>query len=328
MNNQRTTADIEREIEDILLEYMSYPTYTRQTTSNNERGFTNAQLNTIINTMDRYNRNMQTYNQNMQQYLVFLQNQRVSDPETTRPIRNPYRSSRTNTGNAANNIYENTFTTLLSSFYRPRNMHRRPISSDRALTEGEINSNITVLEYNTEEFSEVRCPITWEDFSEGEQIYKINSCGHIFKKEPLLQWFSQHNHCPVCRGNVITNAVNNRVQPQTNLFTESATIANESSELNNIGNNTYNTINRIEDSNSSNINQYNTNNNSVNNSFRNNDLSNNSYSILRENANNIMNTLLNGLFNTSDTIQTFTIDLPIYYDLSGGNVYFDVSMNR
>jgi hypothetical protein len=327
MNNQRTSADIEREIEDILLEYMSYPTYTRQTTASNERGFNNSQLNAIINTMDRYNRNMQTYNQNMQQYLAFLQNQRVTEPETTRPMRNPYRSGRANHANTTNNIYENTFTTLLSSFYRPRNMHRRPISSDRALTTEEIHNCATVLEYNTELFSETRCPITWADFEEGEEIYKINRCGHIFKKEPLLQWFSQHNHCPVCRGNVNTDAVNNAVQSQSNLVTETARISNDRGEMNN-RDNIYNTINHIEDSNSS-INQYNTNNdNLVNTSFRNNDLSNNSYSILRENTNYLINTLLNGLFNTSDTIQTFTIDLPIYYDVSGGDVYFDVSMNR
>jgi hypothetical protein len=307
MNNQRTTADIEREIEDILLEYMSYPTYTRQTTSNNERGFTNAQLNTIINTMDRYNRNMQTYNQNMQQYLVFLQNQRVPEPETTRPIRNPYRSGRTNTGNAANNIYENTFTTLLSSFYRPRNMHRRPISTDRALTEGEINSNITVLEYNTEEFSEVRCPITWEDFSEGEQIYKINSCGHIFKKEPLLQWFSQHNHCPVCRGNVITNAI---ITPSTSHTTEHPALDNADTMI------STNSTNRHRDLSNNYID------NRVNSASRNRNLVDNRIAngenTIRSNATTILDTLLNGLFsNTSESMQTFVFDIPIYYDVSG-----------
>jgi hypothetical protein len=316
MNNQRTTADIEREIEDILLEYMSYPTYTRQSSTNNESGFTNAQLNTIINTMDRYNRTMQTYNQNMQQYLVFLQNQRVPEPETTRPTRNPYRSGRTNTGNAANNIYENTFTTLLSSFYRPRNMHRRPISSDRALTEGEINSHITVLEYNNNEFSEMRCPITWEDFSEGEQIYKINSCGHIFKKEPLLQWFSQHNHCPVCRGNVITNAI---ITPSTSHTTEHPTLDNAdtiiSTNSTNSTNSTTNT-NRPRDLSNNYID------NRVNNPSRNRSLVDNRIAngenTIRSNATTILDTLLNGLFsNTSESMQTFVFDIPIYYDMSG-----------
>jgi hypothetical protein len=307
MNNQRTTADIEREIEDILLEYMSYPTYTRQSSTNNERGFTNAQLNTIINTMDRYNRTMQTYNQNMQQYLVFLQNQRVPEPETTRPTRNPYRSGRTNTGNAANNIYENTFTTLLSSFYRPRNMHRRPISSDRALTEGEINSHITVLEYNTEEFSEVRCPITWEDFSEGEQIYKINSCGHIFKKEPLLQWFSQHNHCPVCRGNVITSGA---IQSQSSIREDANS---DNTNLNDININNTNSNRDVSNNNLDGIlHDRSRNTNIVNNRIANGE------NTIRSNATTILDTLLNGLFsNTSESVQTIVFDFPIYYDMSG-----------
>jgi hypothetical protein len=43
------------------------------------------------------------------------------------------------------------------------------------------------------------CPISMEDFVEGEEILEINACSHMFKKSHLARWFAQHSTCPVCR---------------------------------------------------------------------------------------------------------------------------------
>ena len=43
------------------------------------------------------------------------------------------------------------------------------------------------------------CPITYERFSEGDRLGRINRCGHLFSETALRQWLRQHNTCPICR---------------------------------------------------------------------------------------------------------------------------------
>jgi hypothetical protein len=39
-----------------------------------------------------------------------------------------------------------------------------------------------------------------EDFVENEEVCQIKQCGHVFKKNSIMRWFSaSHVHCPVCR---------------------------------------------------------------------------------------------------------------------------------
>ena len=44
-----------------------------------------------------------------------------------------------------------------------------------------------------------RCPITMEDFEEGDRLIQLIPCGHAFKDEPIINWFQEHVRCPVCR---------------------------------------------------------------------------------------------------------------------------------
>jgi len=43
------------------------------------------------------------------------------------------------------------------------------------------------------------CPISLEPFSEDDTVAVIRQCGHIFKQNQLIQWFSSNCRCPVCR---------------------------------------------------------------------------------------------------------------------------------
>jgi len=43
------------------------------------------------------------------------------------------------------------------------------------------------------------CPITLEEFQEGEQVCKIRHCGHTFRKDAITNWFNGNVRCPVCR---------------------------------------------------------------------------------------------------------------------------------
>ena len=50
------------------------------------------------------------------------------------------------------------------------------------------------------------CPITQEEFSSNDQVTIIKNCGHIFNTHAVTNWLYQHQTCPVCRYNILTNS--------------------------------------------------------------------------------------------------------------------------
>jgi len=66
------------------------------------------------------------------------------------------------------------------------------------LSRARINEATRIIRWDTS-MNETHCPITWEDFTEGEEIRQIRHCSHIFKNTALLNWLRTHNICPVCR---------------------------------------------------------------------------------------------------------------------------------
>lgn len=53
--------------------------------------------------------------------------------------------------------------------------------------------------YSSDEFNETHCPITHEEFQDGETVCQIRHCSHIFRRSALMRWFDTHTTCPVCR---------------------------------------------------------------------------------------------------------------------------------
>ena len=49
--------------------------------------------------------------------------------------------------------------------------------------------------------ADVSCGITLDPLEEGE-VAVVLKCKHVYKEESILEWFRQHNTCPVCRKNV------------------------------------------------------------------------------------------------------------------------------
>ena len=54
--------------------------------------------------------------------------------------------------------------------------------------------------------SETRCAISFDDFTPGEEIARLHTCGHYFKKIPLQTWLQRRRHCPVCRRPVLSSS--------------------------------------------------------------------------------------------------------------------------
>ena len=63
------------------------------------------------------------------------------------------------------------------------------------------DSSNNILTYTT-------CPISLEEFRDGEPLIRINHCGHIFKAFELQRWFLRNTKCPSCRYDIRTQNTN------------------------------------------------------------------------------------------------------------------------
>ena len=70
------------------------------------------------------------------------------------------------------------------------------------------------------------CPISLEDFQEGESITRIRECLHEFKTPHLNRWFLRSSRCPVCRWNLLSHPTtrSNRSRSNSQLIVQNTTI--------------------------------------------------------------------------------------------------------
>jgi hypothetical protein len=66
-------------------------------------------------------------------------------------------------------------------------------------TANQLNAALETITYAQSARSHSRCPITLEDFVEGDQVTRIRPCGHMFQTQSIRNWFSNRVRCPVCR---------------------------------------------------------------------------------------------------------------------------------
>ena len=148
---------------------------------------------------------------------------------------------RERTTDNTNHINETTTSTLLSYILRMPNTNSAT-SPQTSLNNTQINARTRIIVYDSS-MNDTRCPISLDDFVPGEEILQINFCGHIFKKNVLLEWFMRNTHCPVCRHNLASVSVSapaSNLRPPTRLNHRYTTIdpsyAEESNMYSNAGN--------------------------------------------------------------------------------------------
>ena len=108
-----------------------------------------------------------------------------------------------------------SFNNLMPSQIRRGFIYTQLMDRDEApigLTSEQIESCTTLVQYDTS-MNEIRCPITWDAFEQGQNVLEINNCRHIFGQNALMEWFQNHSICPVCRTNV-TQLRTNETSPQ------------------------------------------------------------------------------------------------------------------
>jgi hypothetical protein len=198
MNNEQ----LNREIETLLTSYIndllqpreeptSIPTSipasipaTRPASGADER-LTNRRYYTMMTELIHdYNANIQLYQQNIRDLIQCINNIPPLQTAAPAPAQTPF----------------TTTTTLFSYFLQPT--QPAATANTQGLLTEQIEQHTTMVTYN-EDMNETRCPICLEDFEIGEQVCKINACGHFFKRTGLMRWFERNTHCPVCRCDVL-----------------------------------------------------------------------------------------------------------------------------
>lgn len=151
------------------------------------------------NVIDDYHSQMRMYQENIRTILDITQN---FLPQT----RNPPQSQSQGNGNnnnfwrdlLRNNTYSVEIERILPSLFT--NTNNPPTAS-------QISSATTIFTYdisNSPLISNV-CPISLEEFQDGEQLTRIIRCGHVFKTTELSRWFIRNAHCPSCRHDIRRN---------------------------------------------------------------------------------------------------------------------------
>ena len=90
------------------------------------------------------------------------------------------------------------------------------------LNSGDISANITNLIYSdiAETTTQTICPFTQDNFSNNDEISRINPCGHIFTRSHLNRYLTNFDYrCPVCRRDLRReNDIENPVNSTNNLI--------------------------------------------------------------------------------------------------------------
>lgn len=136
-----------------------------------------------------YQQNMRNYQHNMYDYIALVESE----------MRHRYRRS--------DRIYRRStqqteswprFTTTTNDLFSRFADHFQNVVV--APTENQIaNATRSIVFNDNTEYLNTNCPITLENFTEGDEITQIINCGHVFHGPAIQNWFRTNVHCPVCR---------------------------------------------------------------------------------------------------------------------------------
>uniref|UniRef100_A0A6C0KI08 RING-type domain-containing protein n=1 Tax=viral metagenome TaxID=1070528 RepID=A0A6C0KI08_9ZZZZ len=275
----------------------------------------------IYAAMSEYNNNIHEYNVNMRLFLDIMMNNSRSTMRDRAPGVSPQM-------NYAQHIpqhipqqipqreftrpaqrYRYTPSTLLSYVLSP-NRHRVFEDVIVSPSEQQITNATQIIDYSSEnEYNNINCPITLDEFTEGEQICRIRHCGHIFKEQALRNWFQRNVRCPVCRYDIRNYIPRSSTDSSNNVVDDSDSESEETLESVN---------QRTTDISSNRISTTNTGHNQFTNT-----LSNNLINIITDYVNNHLEP---SIFDASYNV-THTFELPIMYYSDNSGYYFTSDSN-
>lgn len=244
-NDQLTNMLLQEMIRQMQLDELRQGnTFTSTNQTQSLRSF-NRLLDTVYVGMVEYNRNITEYNRNFASLMNYVtQSQQYLDTLRTSvpPQRNPSPVS-----NRTHNIHprqpntqarqgQRRNTTRATSYARNIRTTNNGSSDilfsylfDPLLQTSPVNDNIRPMSREeisnaTRTFSYVRhslpadnrmCPITMEQFVEGDVLCEILGCNHVFRRPALMNWLQRSSQCPVCRYS-LRNYNRERANSETN----------------------------------------------------------------------------------------------------------------
>jgi len=175
---------------EILLYNILHSTHNYITSSNTTINYLNNSLHYLNNSINHLNSNT---NNSM---FILLQNY---------SLYNNYLNTNTNTNTNNNNTNNNTNTIQDTDLlnYTLEDFENLSSVNMKALVKictAKINYSCIAVPLND------TCPITQEEFSRDDYVTLIKNCGHIFKSQAIENWLYQHQTCPICRHNILTNS--------------------------------------------------------------------------------------------------------------------------
>jgi hypothetical protein len=140
-----------------------------------------------------YNTNIREYQENMRFLLQIISILLEETPRNTVP---PNTRNRTR---GFNDIYFRYFPNIEHNrIGRTANWFNQNVIV--APTQEQIDSATANYEYSSETaVNNTNCPITLDEFQEGERVIRIEHCGHTFRRDAIQNWFQRNVRCPVCR---------------------------------------------------------------------------------------------------------------------------------
>jgi hypothetical protein len=160
--------------------------------------------------MMMYNSNISEYNNNIGTSLQLMQTI-LGERNRPRPVPVPVHTSQPepSTFPARNNVAGQRPNDHLFSYvlYRPT-IRNQDAATMRHFLQNivvrptpeqiETSTHLVIFQPNMENIN-TSCPITLNDFQEGDIVRQIRHCRHAFHEESIQNWFQRNVRCPVCR---------------------------------------------------------------------------------------------------------------------------------
>jgi hypothetical protein len=169
---------------------------------------TTATTNTIFNNMrfiirdsngNQFDYNIPMNNENMGEFSdLFTQ---MMDPNI--PLTNIFGRNQTPLSLTQEQITLGSSIRIYSNVNNSNNSSINGISIDYSSSDTESSNNSETNNdenYNNDVES---CSICREEYTNGQELRRINNCSHEFHKSCIDTWFNTNITCPICRGNII-----------------------------------------------------------------------------------------------------------------------------
>jgi hypothetical protein len=224
--------ELQNEIQRLLQEFNRTRLHNRnRNNSRNRRSNDNADIIIFLRELlYLYNNNFRDYQENVRLLINTISGliNNNSNYDAPNPFRNMYNDFFYYTLPSVNRLNRQTNAFNENVIVRPTNEH--------------ISSATISYEYSTETPENfTSCPITMDEFRDGDQVCKIHHCGHTFRRDAIMNWFQTNVRCPVCRYDIREYTTQNGEDSSTN-----QTILNQELQ-NNIRNRISNSLMQIID---------------------------------------------------------------------------------